>query len=249
MRGFIEKFIRRFFPWYGKLKSKVKLVRFFLRQDLNYVLPLLTHFQTTMGGINSFQQKKPLDSNNDPLPWYTYPAIEFLYQFDFSNCDIFEFGSGNSSLFWGKRAKTVISVESDREWFDSVKNKISENQKILFASDKMDYVHSIQASNQVFDIVIVDGMWRGLCTVEAVKSMKPGGFIIFDNLDWYPASSKFLRENGFLQIDFVGFGPVNTIAWCTSIFLKGDCCIPRRSDVDTVQVLDGIVQLAPDDTF
>ena len=249
MRGFIERLIRRLFPWYEKLKSKVKLVRFFLRQDLGYVLPLLAHFQTTMGGINSFQQKKPLDSNNDPLPWYTYPAIEYLYQFDFSKCDVFEYGSGNSSLFWGKRAKTVTSVESDHEWFESVKNKISENQKIIFAPDKLDYVNSIKTSNQVFDIVVVDGMWRGLCTVEAVKSMKPGGFIIFDNLDWYPASSKFLRENGFLQIDFVGFGPVNTIAWCTSIFLKGDCCIPRRSDVDTVQVLDGIVQLAPDDTF
>ena len=33
------------------------------------------------------------------MPWYTYPVIEYLQQFDFSKLTVFEYGSGNSSCY------------------------------------------------------------------------------------------------------------------------------------------------------
>ncbi len=38
----------------------------------------------------------PVNNNAKPLPWFTYPAIEYLNQLDLSSCAIFEWGCGNS---------------------------------------------------------------------------------------------------------------------------------------------------------
>ena len=46
----------------------------------------------------TIDEKVCLDRNGNPIPWYTYPAIEYLSQFDYSRKTIFEFGCGNSSL-------------------------------------------------------------------------------------------------------------------------------------------------------
>lgn len=53
------------------------------------------------GWLKSFKTKMPIDAKGNPVPWYTYPAIEFLEQLDFTNKIVLEYGSGNSSLYWG----------------------------------------------------------------------------------------------------------------------------------------------------
>ena len=49
----------------------------------------------------TIDEKVCVDRDGNPLPWYTYPAIEYLSQFDYGEKTIFEFGCGYSSLFWG----------------------------------------------------------------------------------------------------------------------------------------------------
>jgi len=74
-----------------------------------------------MGQYNSLKQGKPVDSFNNPLPWITYPCIEYLNQFDFSNETVFEYGSGGSTKwFLNNKSKKVISVEDDISWFNSL---------------------------------------------------------------------------------------------------------------------------------
>ena len=58
----------------------------------------------------SIDEKVCVDKDNNPIPWYTYPAIEYLSQFDYSNKEIFEYGCGYSSMFWANRAKKVTSI-------------------------------------------------------------------------------------------------------------------------------------------
>lgn len=47
----------------------------------------------------TIDEKVCVDRDGNPLPWYTYPAIEYLSQFDYGEKTIFEFGCGYSSLF------------------------------------------------------------------------------------------------------------------------------------------------------
>jgi predicted O-methyltransferase YrrM len=37
---------------------------------------------------------------------------------------VFEYGSGGSTLFFGERAKVLVSVEHDREWYKVLKQHL-----------------------------------------------------------------------------------------------------------------------------
>jgi len=68
-----------------------------------------------------------IDKNGNPIPWFTYPAIEYLNNLDLSDLKVFEYGSGFSTLYWSKRCKYVVSVEHDEEWFNLISEKIWTN--------------------------------------------------------------------------------------------------------------------------
>lgn len=71
-------------------------------------------FMSMQGYANSLRQGRPVDANDEALPWYTYPAIEQLAQYDFSHARILEYGAGYSTIYWGRRAHSVVSIEHDR---------------------------------------------------------------------------------------------------------------------------------------
>jgi len=174
------------------------------------------------GQWRSIKQQAAVDAVASPIPWYTYPAIEYLASFDFQDKTVFEFGSGNSSKYWASRAQSVISVEDDKAWYEQVSNEKSANQTILHHADEQGYAQALPAQGRQFDIIIIDGKWRMSCTKAAVNHLKEGGLIILDNSDraGEKECSAFLRQQGFYQIDFTGFGPINNYCWSTSIFIK-----------------------------
>src|SRR5215213_3851569 len=57
------------------------------------------------GRFRSAGAGRSIDGHGTPIPWYSYPAIEYLKQLDFRDRTVFEFGSGNSTLFWAARAR------------------------------------------------------------------------------------------------------------------------------------------------
>lgn len=96
-----------------------------------------------LGQWKSIKTGMCIDVSNNPIPWYTYPAIEYLSQLDLSKQCIFEYGAGNSSRFWGSRAKELISVEHNRAWFELVnKNKLN-NQQIILSGYPFDYNYNL----------------------------------------------------------------------------------------------------------
>ncbi len=51
------------------------------------------------------------------LPWLTFEAIERLGTLDLKGKNVFEYGSGGSTLFWLDKGAKVVSVEHDLEWY------------------------------------------------------------------------------------------------------------------------------------
>jgi len=160
-----------------------------------------------------------VDLSGNTIPWYTYPAIEYLSRFNFKDKAVFEWGSGNSSVFWANRAGSVVSIESDKTWYDRIVEKKLSNQETHLAVEESVYTEAILKQESKYDIIVIDGQHRLECTKNAVKCINKSGMIIFDNSDWFPNSLRFLREQGFIQIDFCGFGPGIHFTWATSIFL------------------------------
>lgn len=163
--------------------------------------------------------KSPVDLNGTEIPWFTYPAYEFINQFNFSEKSVFEWGSGNSSIYFAKRCQLIISIEHDLLWFEKQSKKMLPNQQLFHFTDEK-YYQSILDFNQQFDIIIVDGILREQCLEIVLNKLKNGGMVILDNADRYPEACKKYRDNGFIQIDFHGLGPVNEYAWTTSILFK-----------------------------
>lgn len=65
------------------------------------------------GQYNSLKKNESVYANNNPLPWITYPAIEYLGNLDFSKEKIFEVGSGNFTTVL-TNVKNRVVRKSDR---------------------------------------------------------------------------------------------------------------------------------------
>jgi hypothetical protein len=160
-----------------------------------------------------------IDAEGNPIPWMTYSAIDFLSNLDLSQATVFEYGSGASTLFWAKRCKSVCAVEHFVPWFERMKKYIDGRINIISQPDLTAYPKEIEPLG-LFDLIYIDGAERMPCAKAACNHLNEGGIIILDNSEWYPQSATFLREQGFMQIDFCGFEPLNSFTSMTSIFLK-----------------------------
>jgi hypothetical protein len=171
------------------------------------------------GQFKTIRRWECLDSENVKIPWYTYPTIEYLDNIDFSDKIVFEYGSGNSSAYWARKAKLVTSVEHNKGWYEKIKNELAENQIIELCENEKNYLDAINKIPGKIDVIIIDGVYREKCARLVQEHISDGGIVILDNADWYKETSKYLREKlDLLEVDFHGFGPINAYTWTTSIF-------------------------------
>ena len=177
-----------------------------------------------IGHVKSVRCGRPVDANGDPIPWYTYPAIEYLRHLDFSACRVFEYGCGNSTLWWSSRVKQITSIEHDSGWAIHVRSECGGNAEVVVCSGN-DYVSAINRGAETWNVIIIDGESRTDCASAAAGRLAHGGLVILDNSDWHSDACKILREQRLIQVDFHGFGPINGYPWTTSIFLHPEFAI------------------------
>jgi hypothetical protein len=172
------------------LKKLVKLmprpIQRLMKQVINFRILARGYGQwTTIRDWNS------VDKAGNPIPWYTYPATEYLSHLDFSVFSVFEYGSGNSTLWWAERAKSIVSVEDDKHWFQKIRGLASDNIEYLLETEKERYVHSSCSDTDIF---IIDGKYRRECAEYIVGYTNGGVMIILDNSDWHPNTVDYLHK-------------------------------------------------------
>lgn len=135
---------------------------------------------------------------------------------------VFEYGSGNSTLWYARHVAHVTACEHDHDWATMVRQKLSQNT-LLIENDLGDaYVDEIAKHDRKFDVIVIDGRMRNLCAERCMPFLTANGVIIWDNSDRpeYQAGLKMLMELGFRCVDFTGMGPINVYGWTTSIFYR-----------------------------
>lgn len=174
----------------------------------------------------TLDEKVCVDKLGNPIPWYTFPAIDYLGQFDYRDKKIFEFGCGNSSRWWAKRAKIVRSVEDNFMWMGKWTLEFKEpNIEILFRKEGEEYYNAILETEDKYDVIVIDGKCRENCAKTALERRADGGIIIVDDSDRINTSKEYvetmenLKEQDFIQVDFFGFCPMTTYTKTTSLFL------------------------------
>jgi hypothetical protein len=161
---------------------------------------------------------RSVDREGAAIPWFSYPAVEYLEGLDLSGCRLFEYGSGFSTIYWGRRVQRVDAVEDDAEWRDRIQPQLSGNTTVTFARSSGEYPRAIAASGAKYDIIVIDGTVRLECAHEAVSHLAEGGFMILDDADDFTQATELLRNAGLLQVDFAGFNPINSYTKTTSFF-------------------------------
>jgi hypothetical protein len=172
-----------------------------------------------------------VDGDGKPIPWITYPAIEFLNGIDFSKAEIFEFGAGSSTLWWSRNAKAVVAVEREKDWFQKLEKSAPPNVHLILEPNELAYPAIISNKGCKYDVIVIDGAVRYACAEEAIKWIHDDGIIILDNTEWYPQTASMLRKQGFVQIDFSGFCPINAFPSCTSLFFKLPNLVNKKKEI------------------
>jgi len=176
------------------------------------------------GWFRSFKEKKSIDKNGDPIPWMTYPFIRYIESNLDKDVNVFEYGCGNSTLWWAKRTRKVVACEHDPTWCKEIENQAPLNVSLycVALSPNSAYSEFIASYKKEFDVIVVDGRDRVACVKNAVEALTEKGVIIWDNSDRpeYDEGYSFLLDSGFRRLDFFGMGPINNYEWCTSVFYK-----------------------------
>lgn len=187
---------------------------------------------------------------HDAVPWLSFRAVEWLEGHLRPDMRIFEYGSGGSTLFFAQRVREVASVEHDRAWHEAVAAELAQRgvancvyrlvepepaegvgtdtgsylsrhpyyQGLTFAR----YVQSILAYEDAsFDLVLIDGRARIACADTALAKVKPGGYLILDNMerDEYQIARSLLAA--LPCIDISGILPYGRPHWSvTTVWRK-----------------------------
>ena len=155
-----------------RVRSEV-LFRLSTKEDLALLIKAGKGYLIPEGWLNSFNKSKSVDVNDLPLPWMTYSFIDFFKSRSVSANSLFEYGSGNSTLFFEKFTSKVEAIEHNEDWFRLVKKKISDQSRLRLVplDNAFTYAKSIHFSGDSFDIIIVDGEERVKCIKESEKAL------------------------------------------------------------------------------
>jgi len=183
-----------------------------MKERLTHYLPIIYalytslkasyHLVVSKGLFKSALLWSSIDNSGNPLPWFSYPAIDYLKSINLKDKNIFEYGSGNSTIFFHRKAKSIQSVEDDLLWYQKIVKKCPSVQLI---NDKDKYIHAIKG---FFDIIIIDGSYRAECAREALTHLNRGGFIIADDTNIIPKVKRVLDKTRLLPIHFMGPSPI-----------------------------------------
>ena len=150
------------------------------------------------------------------MPWYTYTCRAFLEPRLSRSMRAFEYGAGNSTLWYAARIVEVVAVEHDAGWAEKVRGRAPANCHVVLADDDA-YVNAVKSFHP-FDIVVVDGLRRAETAIAALDNLKHDGVFVWDNSDLPEFGDAFptLEGHGFRKLSFKGIGLASRQGWETS---------------------------------
>jgi SAM-dependent methyltransferase len=224
-----------------------------LRNNLNvHELPRGLMFMTSalnilardLGFLQSSEQDVAVWGNGEAIPLMSYSLIEYLSGLALQAFDCLELGGGRSTHFWTKRMRRVLTLDTDAALVDLLSKGKPANLEIAHVQA----AHFANAVGQfgTFDTVIIDASAnRVACARSALRILKPGGFIVLDNSDWYPNAARVLREGDLIQVDFHDFRPCHAYRCTTSLFLHREFRPRPLAERLPVQPIGGKTPLQP----
>lgn len=180
----------------------------------------------TSGFIESVKRKRPCRPDGSPIPWMNYNVISLLEERLGKDVSLFEYGSGNSTLFFADLVGQVVSVECEEAWYREIADSMPDNVTLLLHApfDAEAYVNTVTEQQQRFDVIVVDAEERPRCMLKAPDALTDRGVILLDDAarDAYQPATQELLGRGFRKLDFEGLKPGGIRAYRTTVFYRPD---------------------------
>jgi hypothetical protein len=184
--------------------------------------PLL--FSHLTGHFRSSLKMVAVGKDGEPLPWYSYPCIDFLKHRPYDGRVVLEFGGGQSTLWWARRASRVVTLEGDRAWYERIARTMPSNVE-LHHVDEDNPASCTQRVEEVlrrsphdkYDVIVIDGLWRTEMIDIAVRYVADDGMIVCDDAHGYGIQESF-RTRGLHRVDFFGYSAGGVVPNVTSIY-------------------------------
>ena len=181
-------------------------------------------FAYLSGYWRSSFKRAAVTKSGSPLPWYTYPAIDFLKFRNYQDKRVLEFGGGQSTLWWAEHAESVVTLEGDEQWFNDIKQGMPSNVSLHYVS-MQNREENVIAVNGVlkqypqakYDVIVIDGLYRFEMIEIALKHLNNDGVIICDNAEGYNFCEGF-KGSGLQRVDFFGNAPGTVLPHCTCLY-------------------------------
>ena len=174
--------------------------------------------------------KSPLDQG---LPWWSFESIDWVKKNLSPSSQVFEWGSGGSTLFLSKYSQKVISIENNEKWLRETKKRLDlnkiENVSLLKKSLNLSSENHFRECNYFkalsnhFDLIVIDGedhfnsesRWsaRENCFDLSQQSINKEGIIIVDDAWRYPSILNKSKAKKILRLESTGpcrFGVTRT---------------------------------------
>jgi hypothetical protein len=211
--------IKRFLPrWLSNLIRRLAAA---------VLAPLLFSYRT--GHFRSSLKMVAVDRGGEPLPWYSYPCIDFLKHRPYDGRTVLEFGGGQSTLWWARRAGRVVTLEGDRAWYQRIARTMPPNVALhhVDESNRVTCAEQVEevlegTPDQRYDVIVIDGLWRTEMVDIAVRWVADDGMIICDDAHGYGIQKAF-QAYGLHRVDFFGYSPGGVAPNVTSIFFYPNC--------------------------
>lgn len=163
------------------------------------------------------------DEDGNVNPWWGKTIIDLVVKKLNKDMRVFEWGMGNSTLFWSQYVGEVVSIESDLYWYKKMSEIIPRNVRAQYCELEYggEYCQKIIDEQEKFDIILIDGRDRVRCAINSLGKLKENGIIIWDNTD--RDGYAYLKEQGFkkLELSSVIYGAPGVEDY-TSVFYRED---------------------------
>jgi hypothetical protein len=171
-----------------------------------------------------------------PLPWLSWPSIDWLDHNVRPGMRVFEYGGGGSTIFFLTHGCEVETVEGSLEWAQAIRRAAEPHISRLSlrfvgtASDtpaaRRDYANAAFAGAP-WDVILVDGAFRADCIRVARQCIAHGGMIIVDNTDLPEYADVRAPEvlTGFRRRVFRGLGFARVLPTTTEVYIAPNVSI------------------------
>jgi SAM-dependent methyltransferase len=181
------------------------------------------------GWARSLRTREPLDEHGEPIPWIAYPAVDFLAERLRPEMTVLELGAGYSTLFFMRRVASVTSIEHEDDWADWVRERADPNVTIarVDGSSPESYLASLRATDERFDLILIDGLHRCEALAEALRLLTPAGVILLDDSrrPAYAPALATAAAAGFRRLHFEGHKAASVNLYRTTVFYRDGNCL------------------------